>query len=339
MRILSVPAIVTIAALVAAPTALQVPTQAAQNPITAAREAFRKAQEEARRKAQEEAQRRAGQAGQPSATPPPATAGAPAGQNAIIQSGAAPQTLGTAESTAKLAQAAMFIDVAGLKLGMPLKDALPVLKALNLAPLREPQVEIVWPLDNTGVEKVPPPNAPRSIYLLEYQARDSQGLNEYVELTGAKHPNPAVVTQIERKVVYRAGQGPARTAVAAGLRQKYGSESLVVLDQQGQFALRWYFDEQRQALQGNLATQQSVCGGGAGGGVADNAGLCPTLTVVDALIYNDSTGAVRELSVRAVSRPLNRSSAEATQTFLRQMDEARTEQRRIESSKRATPKL
>jgi hypothetical protein len=247
--------------------------------------------------------------------------------------------VGTAETTTRLAQAAMFIDVAGLKLGMPLRDAPAVLKGLNLRPLREPQVEIVWPLDSSGVEKMPPPNAPRSIYLLEYEARDNQGLTEYVELTGAKHPNPSVVTQIDRKVVYRPGQGPARAAVAAGLRQKYGPESLLVLDQPTQFMLRWYFDDQRQALQGNLAKQHAACGAGARGGAVDNQGLCPTLTVVDALISNDGAGAVMELTVRAVSRPLNRSAEEATQTFLRQTDEARREQRSIESSKRAAPKL
>ena len=257
----------------------------------------------------------------------------------MVQSGAAPRAAGTAETTAKQAQAAMFIDVAGLKLGMPLKDAPAVLKGLNLRPQREPQVEIVWPLDSSGVEKNPPPNAPRSIYLLEYIATDNQGISESVQLSAAKHPNPAVVTQIERKVTYRSGQGPLRDTVLAGLRQKYGPESLVVSEIPTNLVLRWYFDDQRQALQGNLAKQQSACGGGAGGGVSDNAGLCPSLTVLDVLIMHTAPGVVMELSVRAVSRPLNRSAEEATQTFLRQMDEARREQQRLESTKRAAPKL
>lgn len=312
----------------------------AQNPITAAREAFRKAQEEAKRKAQEEAQRRT--QGQPASQPAPASAppaSAGPGQTSVVQSGSASRAMGTAETTARLAQAAMFVDVAGLKLGMPLKDAPAVLKSLNLRPQREPQVETVWPLDSSGVEKNPPPNAPRSVYLLEYIATDNQGINESVQLSAAKHPNPAVVTQIERKVTYRSGQGPLRDTVLAGLRQKYGPESLVVSEIPTNLVLRWYFDDQRQALQGNLAKQQTICGGGAGGGVADNAGLCPSLTVLDVVLMHTAPGVVMELSVRAVSRPLNKSAEEATQTFLRQMDEARREQQRLESTKRAAPKL
>jgi hypothetical protein len=339
MRIPVVPVTLVTALLVAVPsfeTSIH-----AQNPITAAREAFRRAQEEAKRKAQEEAQRRAGQAtGQPAGGQSSPASAAPTGATSVVQSGAAPRAAGTAETTAKYAQAAMFIDVAGLKLGMPLKDALPVLKSLNLRPMREPQVEIVWPLDSSGVEKNPPPNAPRSIYLLEYIATDNQGsISESVQLSGAKHPNPAVITQIERKVTYRSGQGPLRDTVLTSLRQKYGPESLVVSEIPTNLVLRWYFDDQRQALQGNLAKQQSICGGGAGGGVADNAGLCPSLTVLDVLLMHTAPGVVTELMVRAVSRPLNKSAEEATQTFLRQMDEARREQQRIESTKRAAPKL
>jgi hypothetical protein len=308
-----------------------------QNPITAAREAFRKAQEEAKRKAQEEAQRRTGQAPAPAQPQAPPQAAPSTGVASPIPSGSAPT--GTAETTAALAKAAMFTDVAGLKLGMPLQDAPAVLKSLNLRPMREPQIEIVWPLDNTNVEKQPPPNAPRSVYLVEYVAADGQGITEYVELRAARHPNPSVVTSIERKLVYRAGQGPARDTIVAGLRQKYGPESLVISDFPTTRILRWYFDEQRQALQGNLAKQESACGGGAGGGVRDNDGLCPTLTVIDVNIANDASGVVMEIAVRAVSRPLHRSAEAATQAFLRQVDEARREQQRLESSKRATPKL
>ena len=342
MNTLSVRITFVTALMVAVPS-IQSSLQA-QNPITAAREAFRKAQEEAKRKAQEEAQRRAGQpsgqpAGQPAAVPSGPASAAPTGPTSVVQSGAAPRVAGTAETTAKHAQAAMFVDVAGLKLGMPLKDAPAVLKSLNLRPMREPQVEIVWPLDNSGVEKNPPPNAPRSVYLVEYVATDNQGISEYVELYAAKHPNPSVITSIQRKVVYRAGQGPVRDTVLAGLRQKYGPESLVVSNQPTNLVLRWYFDEQRQALQGNLAKQESACGGGAHGGVRDNDGLCPTLTVLDASIANTGAGVVMELVVHAVSRPLDRSAEEATQTFLRQTDEARREQQRLDSTKRAAPKL
>jgi DNA-binding protein YbaB len=320
---------------------------AAQNPITAAREAFRKAQEEAKRKAKEEAEKRlpgAQPAGQPSGQPtePPAATsgrapGGPTGQPSVVQSGDTPKSVGTAETTAKFAKAATFIDVAGLKLGMPLQDAPAVLKGLNLRPMREPQVETVWPLDPTGVETQYPPNAPRSVHLVEYLATDGQGVTEAVTLIATKHPNPSVVTSIERKVVYRAGQGPVRDTVLAGLRQKYGPESLVVSDVGGRpnkfLTLRWYFDEQRQALQGNLAKQASACDGGAGGT------LCGTLTAIDVSVVSSDADVVTELTVHAVNRPLTRSAEEATQAFLRQMDEARREQQRLNSSKRAAPKL
>src|SRR5688572_26364291 len=110
MNIPTVRMAVTLGALLAAAPSLQIPTQAAQNPITAARDAFRKVQEEAKRKAQEEAKRRAQEeaekrlpGGQPSAGQPAAASGqasgAPTGPTSVVQSGAAPRATGTAETT------------------------------------------------------------------------------------------------------------------------------------------------------------------------------------------------------------------------------------------------
>lgn len=335
-----------VTALLIVTSASSLPIHAAQNPITAAREAFRKAQEEAKRKAQEEAQRRSGQApapGQPAAQAPAAQSGAPAAAPGSTANGGASAPAGTAETTATLAKAAGFMDVGGLKLGMPLQDVEAAIRALNPAlKAQAPNVVVVWPYDENDTTKAAPADAPRSVQTVEYQAPSPRGATEVVQLELAVYPNPAVVFSINRSVRYEQGKGPSIEAVAQSLRAKYGAESIVpVADTNSSVirstSMRWIYESGNQALHGNLATRMRTCHGG---GVSPGDGTpCESLIVLDASVNADGTGVVTLLSMRAASYPMRRSAGGATDAYLRQVSEERAKKQRDESSKRAVPKL
>jgi hypothetical protein len=319
----------------------------AQNPITAAREAFRKAQEEARRKAQEEAQRRSGQTpapGQPPATQPPASPGAPAAAPAGATAGGAATTpSGTPESTASAAKAAGFIDVGGLKLGMPLQAVEAAIRALNPGlKSQAPNIMVVWPYDQNNPTLTAPADAPRSVQTVGYELRTPQGrILESVALTFALHPNPAVVTNISRQVNYEQGKGPSIDTVIQSLRAKYGSESVVLVNTSSGISrnvvFRWLYESGNQPLRGNLAERLRTCttsGRDPGDGTR-----CGGVVALDANVSADGNGIVEGFGVRTASHPLTVSAAEATDAYLRQVAEERAKRQRDESSQRAAPKL
>jgi len=330
--------------------ALAVPTShtalRAQNPITAARDAFRRAQEEARRRAEEDARRRAGAAAVPRqpapGSGPAAPRGGPAPASAAATNGGTAEPAGTPESTAALATAASFVDVGGLTLGMPIAATAGAVRALNPALKGEPpSVVAVWPIDPNASSRPIPANAPQSVQSVVYQAAAPWGLGEIVTLRFALHPNAPVVTHIERKVVYEREKGPQIDAVLQGLRTKYGPESAVVNDTTSgpsrSVFLRWFFESGEQPLRGNLATRMKTCPGL--GGHAGDGTPCLSLIVLEAMVAANGNGVVLEFEVRTASNPLITSAADATDTFLRQLSEEQAKQQRDESSKRAVPKL
>jgi hypothetical protein len=308
----------------------------AQNPIAAAREAFRKVQEEAKRKAQEEAQRRTGQL----PAPAQASAPAPAPGNAAPNGGAATPG-GTPETTASLAKAAQFVDVAGLKLGMPLQGVEAAIRALNPAlKSNGPDIMVVWPYDESDTTQTAPANAPRSVQKIVYQAPTPRGASEVVDLLFALYTNPAVVTTIERQVRYEQGKGPTLETVVQGLRTKYGQDALVMNQSNSavnrSIGLRWHYESGNQ-LRGNLAERARDCN--SGGADAGTGTPCGELIVIDSSVTADGYGVVTHLSVRAGSYPLTRSAAGATDAYLRQVSEERAKRKRDESSQRSAPKL
>lgn len=322
-----------------------------QNPITAAREAYRRAQEEAKRKQEEEARRRQGQ-GQGQAAPAgaPATAApAQAGQGgspAAQQPGQAPATPLGPQETARLAAAAGFTDIAGLKLGAPLASVEPLLKSLNPKFTFRPQVEIVWPLDRAGLEMQPPPTAPKSVRGMQAEVI-APPYTEAWDLVFAEHPNPAVVITISRSIGYAQGRGgPAIDGLVEGLRKKYGPESAtnaaatVADNSQRTFAGRWYFDPRGQALGGNLGSQLLRTCNGVGTQIqAGNPGLCGTLTILDVFVHASGNGIVDTLRVSMTNHPLEYTARETTQAYLKQYEEERAQRQQKGAAQRPGPKL
>jgi hypothetical protein len=313
-------------------------TAQSQNPITAAREAFRRAQEEAKKKQEEDARRRQGE----SAPVAPAS-DAPA--QAVQQPGQAPATPLGPQETARLAAAAGFMDVAGLKLGAPLAGVEPLLKSLNPKFTFRPQVEIIWPLDRAGIETQPPPTAPKSVRHLAAEVQDGK----YTEAWGiqfAEHPNPAVVITIRRTVSYAQGTGPALDGLLEAVRKKYGPESatnaslMIPNSSQRAFVGRWYFDERGQALRGNVGNQ--LYGSCQGVGIqiaAGNPGLCGTLTILNVNAQATGNGVVHTLMVDVTNHPLEYAAQETNRAYLRRVEEERAAQQQKGASQRAVPKL
>lgn len=337
---------VTVALTLAVACAGALPlTAQVQNPITAARDAFRRAQEETKRKQEEEARRRQGQPA-PAASAPaaPAQAGQ-GGSPAVQQSGQASATPIGPQETARLAAAAGFIDVAGLKLGAPLASVEPLLKGLNPKFTFRPQVEIIWPLDRAGIEMQPPPTAPKSVRELAAEVQDGS----YTEAWGiqfAEHPNPAVVITMRRSIQYRQGAGPGLDGLVESVRKKYGPESATDASQmisnssQRAFAGRWYFDERGQALRGNLGSQLFRTCQGVGTQIAPgNPGLCGTLTILDVNVQASGNGVVNTLMVTATNHPLEYTAQETNKAYLRQYEEERAKRQQTGAAQRPGPKL
>lgn len=315
-------------------------TLQAQNPITAAREAFRKAQEETRRK-QEEA--RPNQQGQAASSQPVVQPRRPPQSEQVLQAATAPVPVpqGTAETTAKIAASLGYLDVAGIKLGMPLASTVALLKTINPRFQLTPQTEIIWPLDRSNTAAQPPPDAPKSTVSVTAESQDVKGNVETFGLSFAQHPNAPIVIGIQRKLGWAPNTGPGIDDLVDDLRKKYGPESLITNqmtnNSQRWIALRWYYDPSGLKLQGNLAQQPGANCNVVLAGPAS--GLCGTLAVLDVAVQAPGNGVVSTLMLNVASHPLTDSARAATAAYLKAVEEERANRQRRESSERARPKL
>ena len=302
----------------------------AQNPITAAREAFRKAQEDARRRQ-----------GQPPPAQPAPQAAQPAQAPHVPQPGTVAGLEGAPETTAKIAATLGYLDVAGIKLGMPLTNTVALLRTINPKFQMMPQTDIIWPFDRSNPSAQPPPDAPKSIRGVTAETYDAKGNVESFRVDFAQHPNAQVVMGIHRKLGWEPGAGPGIENLVNDLRKKYGPESLITHqttnNAQREITLRWYFDPSGVKLQGNLAQQPTANCNVSLGGPAP--GLCGTLVVLDTAVQAPGNGVVSTLMVDVESHPLTDSARRATEAYLKAVDEERAKRQRNDASGRATPKL
>ena len=128
-------------------------------------------------------------------TPPPNPSGPP------------PNT-GTPEQTAKLAAAAGRYDIAGMKLGTPLKEAMQALKAHN--PKLQMKKDTIK-YDVLGGEL---------LYGLTFTSPDERFI---FQLT--MPPNPIVVSKLARTMSFTKETAPTQQVIVEGLIKKYGQPS------------------------------------------------------------------------------------------------------------------
>jgi hypothetical protein len=149
---------------------------------------------------------------------------------------------GTPEGTAKIAAKAGFLEVVGIKLGMPLKEAVDALKAHNAAfrvtPLTLYEYEALPGVIMTPVHYAPHPGGPRDPSTDEFN------------LLVTYAPNEAFVWGIVRKLGFGTeATRPPLDKTLAGLRQKYGPESAKQADSR----LIWIYDAQGKQVMGQPA--------------------------------------------------------------------------------------
>lgn len=170
---------------------------------------------------------------------------------------------GTPEGTAKIAAKAGFLDVVGIKLGMPAKEAVAALHAHNAGfkpyPITLREYEALPGVVMTPVLYAPNPGGPNA----------TSGDDFNLVLTYA--PSEAFVWGIVRNMGFgRVEERPTVENTLAGLRQKYGQESVKESDSR----LIWIYDAQGQQVMGQNAIDiRKQCSGtwvGTGGSIAGN---------------------------------------------------------------------
>ena len=224
---------------------------------------MKKAMEESQRKRQQQ-QQRTGQPRQPQQQPQQQqrqrqAGGPPANEKALPS-----PDFGTPEGTAKIAAKAGFLDVVGIKLGMPVKEAVEALKAhdanFKVQPITLRQYEALPGVVMTPMLLAPNPGGPSAV----------SGDDFTLFITYA--PNEAFLWGLSRNLGFgRQDSRPTVENTLAGVRKKYGPEST----QQTNSRLIWIYDVQGQQVMGakamdiyNLCSQTwSVkLGGDAAGG-------------------------------------------------------------------------
>ena len=177
---------------------------------------------------------------------------------------------GTPEGTAKIAAKAGFLDVVGIKLGMPAKEAVDALKAYNAG--FKPTPNTLYEYEALpGVVMTPELVAPNP-------AGPTASAGDYFNLFITYAPNEALLWGIVRNLGFgRENDRPTVENTLAGLRKKYGPEST---RQPGSERLIWIYDAQGQQVMGAKADDiYSKCsqtwavssGGESGGGNRPNA--------------------------------------------------------------------
>lgn len=172
---------------------------------------------------------------------------------------------GTPEGTAKIAAKAGFLDVVGIKLGMPAKEAVDALKAYNAG--FKPTPNTLYEYEALpGVVMTPELVAPNP-------AGPTASDGDYFNLFITYAPNETFLWGIVRNLGFgREDSRPTVENTLTGLRKKYGPEST---RQPGGERLIWIYNAQGQQVMGAKANDiYSKCsqtwavnsGGESGGG-------------------------------------------------------------------------
>ena len=290
-----------------------------------------------------------------------------ASQNDIRRTASAGES-GTPAATAKIATSAGKYDILGIKLGMPIKEALLVLKAhspkFRLQPesvkydvLPDPLTYGISAVSSNVIDpsRPLPPNSEKLYFMITMP------------------PNQEVVSKLSRIVTFAKDTVPTQDVLATELEKKYGPVSWdsgsATLNQQGYREMLWVDDEQGARLQGRdildkcrLMTTFRMGQDGPsdvrvdpvrakarveGGYVNQQEGMareCGSYTMVRAQLYDSralgisTPGLVAGLMVMIASGPLDRSATDGTHQYLLQATKARDLKQEKEASKNR-PKL
>ena len=261
---------------------------------------------------------------------------------------------GTPEATAKIAAKAGFLDVVGIKLGMPMKDALAVVKARSADFKMEPKVRLEFE-SLPGVVMTP---------VLVGQSKTPDQSMEGIGLLLTYAPNEAFVYSVWRDVWFgKMESRPPVDTIVTGLRKKYGPESVRHEDT----LLLWLYDAQQQQVmgarakeiwgkcanhwmtgvvyeQGNILRQVTKGYYIVNDGRDYHGGVCHSHSLVQATYSADrpqgaSQPLIMNVKVQVSNRQLEASGVTATNVLLMCEATKLAEKRKAEASKRSGPKF
>lgn len=249
-----------------------------------------------------------------------------------------PPGFGTPQGTNTLAASAGFIDIVGIKLGMPAEEALAKLKAsypsAKITLKRTADYESAWySLDHEN---------PNHKWVCEIEV-DANG--EHILVGLSLPPSKQVVDSIGRQVNFQ--EPVAVENIVAGLRKKYGDETYGVDDKLGRVAafdqgndktIMWVYDAQGKRVKPAVVTNNPARCALSMGADSTAAALitprphepaalkdnpCFSLVILNAAIQTVSpargiNGQVRSFEVTAFDWPLITSGAYALYAFLDQ---------------------
>jgi len=250
----------------------------------------------------------------------------------------------TPEATAKIAAQAGFVDVVGIKLGMPVKDAIAAVQQYN-ANLR------LYPQPVSKTDLLPDVGFSDGV-----NARtDNQ--SEAIELSVAMAPNQEVVWSVLRAISYSGDNRPAVTNVIAAFRQKYGPEDGSLQDPATAKANRvelmdafWVFDSNGKKVPAKQAkdyaqrcrsidgagrdaarvlmaeTQRPLLGQWSSGELQCGKWTLVLASWIPSSAVGQPPGLVVNMRVQAVNGLLHRSALEASQTLVLQAVQNRANQ-------------
>ena len=139
----------------------------------------------------------------------------------------------TPEATRTIAAKAGFVDVVGIKLGMPVKEAMAAIKKHN----QRLQVSTPNPMRFKSL--------PNVTFAANVNAQVMDGKPfESIQLSVTMPPNEDVVWYVKRMVEFEGDAKPSEANVLASLRQKYGQEHgrMDPINTQPLSQLYWMFD-------------------------------------------------------------------------------------------------
>ena len=250
-----------------------------------------------------------------------------------------PPNFGTPQGTNALAASAGFVDILGIKLGMPAEQALALLKssypASKITLQRTGDYEAAW----HTVEQ----QNPRHQWVFQIDVVPTDVSGDTIAVALSLPPSKQVVTSVSRSIFFK--EPVAVENIVAGLRKKYGKESygvdysmggLIGIFDGSSKQFLWVYD-----LQGNQVKPDAVTAratncllsafprteqqGLSASGIYETNNLkdhpCSLLVVLNATIQIEGSsqgiaGKAQGFSVTAVDWPLASSGANALYAFL-----------------------
>jgi hypothetical protein len=232
--------VIAIISVVLAPVALG----QFQNPLKAAKDAWKKSQAQAKQQQQQQQNQQPQNANQ---SQPRVFSPQPLNQAPDLPPDSDCCTSAAMQNFAKQAS---FLDIVGIKLGMTPQQAFAAVRAFN----PKMRIDIVKnELDIPGDPNGQDPRIPH--YAVAQTAASSSTGSDIIVIEFTTPPNPPLVARISRGLVFPTGQSVLTSTLLDGLRKKYGQDQ----DTTGGTTIVWLYGPDGKLLERQLNDREKIC--------------------------------------------------------------------------------